>query len=105
VSHGPPSLPRDAEFFELRPDVLTFRTREAVLPGTELEFSLVLEGHPLSLRATVEACLVVEKDRSGYTFHVRLPLTALPGPDRQLISLFIGKGRGEPRIAPISVHR
>jgi hypothetical protein len=105
MSWSAPSLPPDAQFVELRPDVLTFRTREAVLPGTVLAFSLVLEGHPLLLQAPVAECLVVEKDRSGYTFHIRLPLTALPGPDQQLISLFIGKGRGAPHIAPAPVTR
>jgi hypothetical protein len=99
------ALPADAVFVELRPEVLIFRTREAVLPGTLVEFTLVMEGHPLSLQSTVEACLVVEKDRSGYTFHVRLPLTELPGSDRQLISLFIGKGRGAPLVVPTPVSR
>jgi hypothetical protein len=92
-------LPADAQFIELRPEVLIFRTREAVLPGTVLGFNLVLEGHPMSLQAPVEACLVVEKEhKATYTFHIRLSLTDLSGSDRQLINLFIGKGRGEPRL-------
>jgi hypothetical protein len=89
-------LPRDATLVELRPDALTFRTRECVLPGTVVDLVLRLEGRPLALQPPVEACLVVEKDKSGYVFHCRLDLTALPGSDRQILSLFISRGRGSP---------
>jgi hypothetical protein len=93
-------LPPDAQFVELRPEVLTFRTREALLPGTLVQFTLVLENHPMSLKSVVEACLVVDRDRTGYVFHIRLPLTDLPSIERHLISLFIGKGRGAPSLIP-----
>jgi hypothetical protein len=93
-------LPRDATLVELRPEALTFRTRECVLPPTPVDLVLRLEGQPLSLQAPVEACLVVEKDRSGYVFHCRLDLTTLPGPDRHLLALFISKGRGSPLLRP-----
>lgn len=89
-------LPSDAALVELRPDALVFRTRECILPPTPIDLVLRLEGQPLSLRAPVEACLVVEKDRSGYVFHCRLDLAAVPAPDRQLLALFIAKGRGSP---------
>ena len=67
-------LPKDATLVELRPEALTFRTRECVLPGTVVDLVLRLEGQPLALQTPVEACLVVEKDRSGYVFHCRLDL-------------------------------
>jgi hypothetical protein len=93
-------LPSDATLAELRPDVLTFRTRECVLPGTVVDLVVRLEGQPLALRAPVESCLVVEKDRSGYVFHCRLDLAGLAGPDLQLLALFISKGRGSPVLSP-----
>lgn len=93
-------LPRDATLVDLRPDALTFRTRECVLPGTPVELVLRLEGQPLALQATVEACLVMEKDKSGYVFHCRLDLAPLSGSDRQLVALFISKGRGSPGLDP-----
>ena len=93
-------LPRDATLVELRPDALTFRTRDCVLPGTRVDFVLRLEGQPLALEAPVDACLVVEKDRSGHVYHCRLDLNALPGPDRQIVALFISKGRGSPELSP-----
>ena len=93
-------LPSDATLVELRPDALTFRTRECVLPRTAVDLVLRLEGQPLVLQAPVEACLVMEKERGGYVFHVRLDLTSLPGSDRQIVGLFIGRGRGSPVLAP-----
>jgi hypothetical protein len=93
-------LPKDATLVELRPGALTFRTRECVLPRTAVDLVLRLEGRPLPLQAPVEACLVVEKDRSGYVFHCRLDLLALPGSDQQILALFISKGRGSPGLAP-----
>jgi hypothetical protein len=92
------ALPRDARFVELRPESLTFRTREALLPGTVVAFRLVLEGQPLALEAEVEACLVVEKDRTGFVFDCRLDFRALASADAHIISLFIAKGRGSPGL-------
>jgi hypothetical protein len=43
--------------------------------------------------------MVAEKERSGYIFHCRLDLTALPGPDLHIIGLFISKGRGSPVLS------
>jgi hypothetical protein len=94
------SLPRDAVLVELRSDAMTFRTRECLLPGTPIHFALVLEGRPLALEAPVDACLVVERDRSGFTYHVRCDLNALPPADRQIVGLFIAKGRGSPQLLP-----
>ena len=91
-------LPPDAEFVELRPESLTFQTRQCLLPGTLVRFRLVMEGQPLSLQAPVGACLVMDKDRAGFVYHARLALERLPEPDRHLIALFIGKGRGRPRL-------
>lgn len=96
-------LPKDATLVELRPDALTFRTRECVLPPTPVDLVLRLEGQPLPIQAPVEACLVVEKDRTGYVFHCRLDLTTLPGALRQIVVLFISKGRGSPGLAPPEV--
>jgi hypothetical protein len=94
------ALPKDATLVELRQDALTFRTRECLLPGTLVELVLRLEGQPLALRAAVEACLVMEKERGGYVFHVRLDLTSLPASDRHIVGLFISRGRGSPVLAP-----
>jgi hypothetical protein len=93
-------LPKDATLVELRPEAMTFRTRECVLPRTPVDFVLRLEGQPLALQAPVDACCVVEKDRTGYVFHCRLDLLALPGSDRQILGLFISRGRGSPVLAP-----
>src|SRR5215510_711800 len=93
----PVPLPKDAELAELRPDSLAFETRECLLPGTVVVFNLVMEGHALPLRIEVGACLVVGKDRSGYTFVCQAPLEGLTSTDRHIIELFIKKGRGEPR--------
>ena len=92
-------LPKDATLVELRTDALTFRTREGLLPGTVVDLVLLLEGRPLALSMPVEASLVMEKDRSGYVFHCRLDLAALPGSDRQIVGLFISRGRGSPVLA------
>jgi len=92
-------LPKDATLVELRPEALTFRTRQGLLPGTTVDLVLRLEGQPLALRAPLEACTVAEKDRSGYAFHCRLDLTALPGPDLHILGLFISKGRGSPVLS------
>ena len=94
------ALPKDAVLVELRPDALTIATRECVLPGTRVALSVLLEGQPLKLALPVEACLVVAKERGGYLFNLRLDLAALSDSDRQLIQLFIFKGRGAPEILP-----
>ena len=94
------ALPKDSVLFELRPEALTVQTRQCLLPGTIVRFRLLMEGRPLSLQAPVIACLVIDKDRTGYLFHVRLSLERLPEPDRHLIALFIEKGRGRPGLEP-----
>jgi hypothetical protein len=99
-SLSPQALPRDAVFVELRPDVLIFQTRECLLPGTEVRLRLVMEGQRLPMVTSVTACLVVDRDKAGYLFHIVASLTGLRGADRQLVSLFIGKGRGEPQLEP-----
>jgi len=92
-------LPKDATLVELRPDVLTFRTREGLLPGTRVSLVMRLEGQPLAIEAPVEVCFVAEKERSSYGCHCRLDLRALPGPDLLIIGLFISKGRGSPVLS------
>jgi hypothetical protein len=92
-------LPKDATLVELRPDTLTFRSREGFLRGTVVDLVVRLEGQPLALQAPVDYCVVAEKDRSGYAFHCRLDLTALPGPDLHILGLFISKGRGSPVLS------
>ena len=94
------ALPADAHFVELRPDALTFQTRQCLLPGTRVRFQLVMEGRPWSLQAPVDACMVMEKERSGYVFHVRLSLGMLSDPDHHLVNLFIARGRGQPGLKP-----
>jgi hypothetical protein len=63
-------------------------------------FALALEGRPLQLAVPVRACLVIARDRTGFTYHVQCDLTALPGADRQILALFIAKGRGSPQLLP-----
>jgi hypothetical protein len=92
-------LPKDAVLVELKPESLTFETRECLLPGTRVAFALVMEGRSLPLEAPAEACLVVDRDRAGYVFHSRLSLAALADSDLSLIALFIAKGRGSPGLA------
>ena len=87
---------------ELRADAMAFRTRECVLPGNEVGFALILEGRPLALAAPVSACLVVDRDRAGYTFDVRCDLTRLAPADAQIVALFIGKGRGSPQLQALA---
>jgi len=92
-------LPKDATLVELRPETLTFRTREGLLPGTRVSLVMRLEGQPLAIEAPVEVCFVAEKERSSYVFHCRLDLRALPGSDLFIIGLFISKGRGSPVLS------
>ena len=99
-------LPRDSALVELRADALTFRTRECILPDSVVAFALALEGKPLELEAPVAACLVMSRDRSGFTYHVQCDLSVLPSADRQILALFIGKGRGAPELqAPAAATR
>jgi len=90
------AVPKDAVLVELKPESLTFETRECLLPGTRVAFGLVMEGRSLPLEAPAEACLVVQRDGRGYVFHSRL---SLAGADRSLVALFIAKGRGSPALA------
>jgi hypothetical protein len=98
-------LPKDSLFVELQPEILTFETRDCLLPGTQVAFSLVLEGHSLPLQAPVAECLVVDKDKAGFLYQVRVSLATLPGSDRQLIALFILKGRGSVGLIPAPVGK
>jgi len=93
------AVPKDAVLVELKPESLTFQTRECLLPGTRVAFGLVMEGRSLPLEAPAEACLVVHRDRRGYVFHSRLSLAALSDADRSLVALFIAKGRGSAALA------
>jgi hypothetical protein len=95
------SLPKDAVLVELKPESLTFETRECLLPGTRVTFALVMEGCSLPLEAPADACLVMDRDRAGYLFHSRLSLTALADSDRSLIALFIARGRGSPGLTAL----
>jgi hypothetical protein len=87
-------LPKDAVLVELRADRLSFSTRECLLPGTALAFNLVMEGRPLPIAGATSACLVVGKDRKGYLYQTQVSLDPISDGDRQLIILFISKGRG-----------
>jgi hypothetical protein len=91
-------LPKDARLAGLWADKVAVESREALLPGVEVAFRLVLEGNSLRVSAPVQACLVVAKDRHGYLFHIELPLDSLASAERQIIALFIAKGRGEPHV-------
>ncbi len=103
MASGPLPLPKDAILVELRPDVLAFETRSCILPGTQVAFDLVMEGRALPLEIAVGECLVVTKDRRGYVYHSRVFLNQLSDPDRNIIALFIAKGRGAPRLlAPLT---
>ena len=93
------AVPNDAVLTELKPESLTFETRECLLPGTRVAFGLVMEGRSLRLEAPAEACLVVRRDRRGHVFHSRLSLAALSDADRSLVALFIAKGRGSASLA------
>ena len=98
-------LPKDSLFVELQPEILTFETRDCLLPGTQVAFSLVLEGHSLPLQAPVAECLVVNKDKAGYLYQARVSFAGLVGSDRQLIALFILKGRGSVGLRPAGIGR
>jgi hypothetical protein len=91
-------FPKDAVLVELRADHLAFSTRQCLLPGTRLRFSLVMEGKPLELAVATSACRVVGKDRKGYLYQSEVSLDQASEGDRQLIALFIAKGRGAAEI-------
>ena len=99
------SLPKDSLFVELQPEVLTFETRECLLPGTQVAFSMVMEGQPLPLQAPVAECLVVDKDKNGFLYQARVSLASVSASDRQLIALFILKGRGSVGLRPVPAGR
>jgi hypothetical protein len=92
------ALPKDALLAGLFPEKLLIETRECRLAGTPLSFKLVLEGNVLPLSVVTDACLVMAQDRKGYVFNLQVPLDRLSSAERQIIALFIAKGRGEPRI-------
>ena len=98
MNGGARALPRDSVIANLFPDRLLVQTRECVLPGTRLVFRLVLEGNVLPMDVVTSACLVVGRVRQGYLFHIEVPLKQLPSAERQIIALFISKGRGEPSL-------
>jgi hypothetical protein len=94
-----PTLPDDAHLVELRFEHVTFRSRRRVAPGTVLDFALVMEGRPWTVRAPVVNCLA-RKDQGVALYEMRVSLESLPQADRHLIALFIEKGRGAPKLAP-----
>jgi len=102
VSTTPLPLPKDAAIFELRAEALTVRTRECRLPGGLVALNLFMEGRALPLQVPIAACLVMDKDRQGYVYHLRLSFEALTEADRHLIALFITKGRGSPELKPFA---
>jgi len=95
---SPQPLPEDAQLAALWPDKLFIESRHCLLPGTRLRFRLNLEGNALPLEAITEACLVVARDRRGYVFHIQVPLEQISRSARQLIQLFIVKGRGSASV-------
>lgn len=92
-------MPKDAELVGLWPDKITIQTRQCLLPGTRLSFDLVLEGNALPLDVTAGPCLVVHRDKDGFVYHTHISLDQVPRLDRNLIALFISKGRGTPRLS------
>ena len=60
--------------------------------------NLLMEGHALPLRLEIIRTEVIYKDLRGYRYLSYVSLDYLTSTDRQLIELFIKKGRGEPRI-------
>ncbi|MCU0241417.1 MAG: hypothetical protein MUF51_03225 [Vicinamibacteria bacterium] len=95
---GRPTLPADAVIVGLWPERLVFETREGVPPNTPVCFSLVLEGKLLPLDVFINRCIVFSRDRRGYIFHAEIELDQLRPADRQIVSLFINKGRGAPQL-------
>jgi hypothetical protein len=91
-------LPKDAALVELRPETLSFGTRECLLPGTVVVFNLVMENHALPLRLVVTRTEVVDKDRRGFQYVSYVSLDDTTSTDRHIIELFIKKGRGEPKL-------
>jgi hypothetical protein len=91
-------LPADAILVGLWADRLTIETQTAVLPDTQVAFTLMLEGNPLVLDVRTGPCLVVAKTRRGLVFNVQVGLDQVSRPNQQLIALFISKGRGSANI-------
>jgi hypothetical protein len=97
-TRGLAPLPKDATLVDLRPELLRFETRTCLLPGTVIVFNLVMEGHALPLRVEIAVTEVVDKDRWGYRYVSHVSLEGLTSTDQHLISLFIKKGQGEPKL-------
>ena len=95
----PVSLPPDARLVELRASHITFRSRRRLSPGTRLDFALVMEGRPWPLQGPITSC-EIHKERDVSLYEMRISLESLRQSDRQLIALFIEKGRGAPGLAP-----
>ena len=91
-------LPADAILVGLWADRLTIETQTAVLPDTQVAFTLMLEGNPLVLDVRTGPCQVVAKTRRGLVFNVQVGLDQVSRPNQQLIALFISKGRGSAQI-------
>ena len=51
------------------------------------------------MAVSTTACLVVGKDRKGYFYQTQVSLAQISEGDRQLIILFISKGRGAAELA------
>lgn len=51
------------------------------------------------MAVSTSVCLVVGKDRKGYLYQTQVALDQISEGDRQLIILFIGKGRGAAELA------
>ena len=58
-----------------------------------------MEGRPWPLQAPILSC-AVHKERGLALYETRISLESLRDGDRQLIALFIEKGRGAPALAP-----
>ncbi len=99
VSTKATRLPADAILVGLWADRLTIETQTAILPDTQVAFTLMLEGNPMGLDVRTGACTVVAKTRRGLVFNVQVALDQLSRPNQQLIALFISKGRGSAQIA------
>jgi hypothetical protein len=100
VAPEQPTLPDDAHLVELRVDHVTFRSKRRVAPGTVLDFALIMEGRPWPLRAPVVDCQS-RKDKGQALYEMRVSFDELAPHDLHLIALFIEKGRGAPKLAPL----
>src|SRR5260221_277959 len=66
--------------------------------GSGRRWCIVLTESGISAVMDICATEVVDKDRSGYRYVSHVSLEGLTSTDRHLISLFIKKGRGAPRL-------